>query len=682
MNTQKTLLASAILAALSSIASSTAFAETASASADMQGADPQGAGQVQQVIVTANPFRSGEGDQILTPAKVLQGDELRDKAGSSLGETLSQELGVSASAFGAGASRPIIRGMEGPRVKMLENGMAVSDVSGLSNDHAVAAEGAVARQIEILRGPAALLYGSGAIGGLVNVVNERIPTTLEPKLTGQAEARYSTVDTGKNASGTIDGAIGKFALHADGNWRNADDYRIPGTRIIGDPASGSGRLANSFTRERNVGIGSSYVDDWGHVGASVSHLTNLYGIPSAEGSRIDQEQTRYDIEGLIRAPFAGFENLKFKAGHTSYNHAELGEDDAPEVVFDNRSTETRLELSHLPVAGWRGTFGIQTENTHFSALSAEGGPDTVPVTRSTSQAGFLVEEKDLGPVRLSVGGRLEHVKRQPKTGITAGVDRSFNLKSGSVGAQWPFMQGYAAGLTFSYAQRAPATEELYSHGPHDATVTFDIGNPDFAKEVSRNVELSVQKTSGLVRWKANLYRNKVDDFIYGNVTGALVDEEGNPGEELRERIFEQGNATIRGAEAELTVNEHGAGWSGRVFADTSRGKPDAGGSLPLQPADRIGASLAYKMDALRAGLSLVHARGQDRLASFESTPTDSYNQLNANLSYTQKAGAYDLTYFLLAKNLLDDEIRTSTSVLKDIAPLAGRGIVFGIRAKF
>ncbi|WP_338767657.1 TonB-dependent receptor [Massilia sp. METH4] len=670
MNTQRTLLASAILAAISS---------SAFANADAAAPDPQGAAQpIQQVVVTANPFRTSEGDQILTPAKVLQGDELRDKAGSSLGETLSQELGVSASAFGAGASRPIIRGMEGPRVKMLENGMAVSDVSGLSNDHAVAAEGAVAHQIEILRGPAALLYGSGAIGGLVNVVNERIPTALEPKLTGQAEARYSTVDTGKNGSGTLDGSIGKFALHADGNWRNAADYKIPGTRVIGDPESGSGRLANSFTRERNVGLGSSYVDDWGYVGASVSHLTNLYGIPSAEGSRIDQKQTRYDIEGLVKAPFAGFENLKFKAGHTDYEHAELGEDDAPEVQFTNRSTETRVELSHLPVAGWRGTFGIQTENTHFAALSAEGGPDTVPATRSTSQAGFLVEEKDLGPVRLSAGARLEHVKRQPITGL----ERSFDLKSGSIGALWPFVQGYGAGLTFSYAQRAPATEELYSHGPHDATVTFDIGNPDFNKEVSRNVELSVQKTSGLVRWKANLYRNKVNDYIYGNVTGVLLDEEGNPGDELRERIFEQGDATIRGAEAELTYNEHGAGWSGRVFADRSRGKLDAGGSLPLQPADRIGASIGYKMDALRAGLSLVHARGQDRLASFETTPTDSYNQLNANLSYTQKAGAYDLTYFVLAKNLLDDEIRVSTSVLKDIAPLPGRSFVFGVRAKF
>lgn len=672
MNTQRTLLASAILAAITS----TSFAADAVSDAAPDAAADQAV--VPKVIVTANPFHTGEGDQILTPAKVLQGDELRDKAGSSLGETLSQELGVSASAFGAGASRPIIRGMEGPRVKMLENGMAVSDVSGLSNDHAVAAEGAVARQIEILRGPAALLYGSGAIGGLVNVVNERIPTTPEPKVTGQVEARYSTVDTAQNASGTIDGSAGKFALHADGNWRNADDYKIPGSRVQGDPDSGSGRLANSGTRERNIGLGGSYVDDWGYVGVSASNLKNLYGIPSEEGSKIDQKQTRYDFESLIKAPFDGFENLKFKAGYTNYEHAELGENDAPEVIFNNHSTETRLELSHLPLAGWRGTFGVQTENTNFSALSAEGGADTVPVTHSTSQAGFLVEEKDLGPVRVSAGGRLEHVKREPVTGL----DRSFDLKSGSIGGQWPFMPGYAAGLTFSYAERAPATEELYSTGPHDATETFDIGNADFDKERSRNVELSLQKTSGIVRWKANVYRNEVSDFIYGNITGNLVDEEGNPGDELRERIFEQANATIRGAEAELTYNETGAGWSGRLFGDTSRGKLDAGGSLPLQPADRIGASIGYRMDALRAGLSLVHARGQERLASFENTPTDSYNQLNANLSYTQHLGDNDVTWFLLAKNLLNDEIRVSTSVLKDVAPLAGRNFVFGVRAKF
>jgi iron complex outermembrane receptor protein len=661
MKNQRTLLASAILSAFSTMAAA-------------QSAEPV----VPQVMVTATPFGNSADDQILAPAKVLAGDELRDKTGSSLGETLSQELGVSASAFGAGASRPIIRGLEGARVKMLENGMAVSDVSGLSNDHAVAAEGAVAQQIEILRGPAALLYGSGAIGGLVNVVNERIPTALEPKVTGQIEVRASSVDDGRNASGTVDGSVGKFAWHVDGNARNAGDYKIPGNRVMDDPDSASGRLPHSDTKERNAGLGGSFVDNWGFIGASVSHLTNVYGIPSDEGSKIDQKQTRYDIDSLVKAPFPGFETFKFKAGYTDYQHAELNDENEPEVIFQNHSLETRFELTHKRIAGWHGTFGVQTENTRFSALSGEGGPDTVPVTRSTSNAAFLVEETDFGPVRFNAGGRLEHVKREPVTGF----ERSFNLQSGSVGAMWPFIPGYALGATLSYAQRAPSTEELYSAGPHDATVTFDVGDADFKKETSRNIELTMQKTTGLVRWKANLFRNKVSDFIYGHITGNLLDEEGNPGDELRERIFEQADATIHGAEAELEYNPTGAGWSGRVFADTSRGKLDRGGSLPLQPATRVGASTAYKMGAWRAGLSLVHAQSQDRLASFETSDTPSYNQLNANVSYTQKVGGNDLTWFMLAKNLTNDEIRVSTSVLKDISPLPGRNVVFGVRAKF
>jgi len=663
MNIQRTLVASAILLAWNLPAQ----AQSGAANDDMQ-----------QVIVTASPFRNSENDQILTPAKVLAGDELRDKVGSSIGATLSQELGVSASAFGAGASRPIIRGLEGSRVKMLENGMAVSDVSGLSNDHAVSSEGAVARQIEILRGPAALLYGSGAIGGLVNIVNERIPTTLEATPTGQLETRYSTVDSGKNVSGTADAASGNIAMHVDGNWRDTGDYRIPDRRVLQDADSAMRRLPHSDTREKNLGAGASWVDGWGYAGVSASHLSNLYGIPSDEGSRIDQKQDRYDFDSMLKRPFAGVESVRFKAGYTDYEHAELGED-GPEVVFNNRSLETRLELTHEAIGGIRGTVGAQTENTHFSALSAEGGPDTVPLTHSKTAAVFLVEEGEAGPLRLSAGARYENVKREP----VSKRQRTFDLGSGSFGAAWPFMPGYSVGATLSYAERAPAIEELYSGGPHDATLTFDIGNPDFDKERSRNIELSLQKNTGLVRWKANLFRNNIDNYIFGRIGDELVDEEGNPGDELRTRTFEQRNAHIRGAEAEITFNQAGPGWSGRLFGDTSRGVlDDGGGSLPLQPADRIGASAGYREGAWRGGLSLVHARGQDRLAANERQDTPAYNQLDANLSYTQRVQGLDLTWFALAKNLLNDDIRLSTSVLKDIAPLPGRNFVVGVRTRF
>ena len=659
MNFKYSLLAGAVLSAVSAISH----------------ADD---GEVTKVVVTANPFHQGETEQILVPAKVLSGDELRDKMSNSLGETLSSELGVSTSAFGAGSSRPIIRGLEGARVKMLENGMAVSDVSGLSNDHAVSAEGAVAHQIEILRGPASLMYGSGAIGGLVNVVNERIPPALEPKLTGQAETRYSTVDDGTATSGTIDGAIGKLALHVDANTRRSGDYKIPGNRVEGDPDSASGRLPHSGTHEKGAGFGGSYIDTWGYVGASVSSLDNKYGIPTEEGSAIDQHQIRYDFDSLFKNPLPGIESAKFKAGYTDYRHAELGEDGAPEVKFKNRAVETRAEAVHKAISGWHGTFGVQTELTHFSALSAQGGPDTVPVTRSNSSAGFLVEEKEWGPVRVNAGLRLEHVKREP----ISGLDRSFSLQSGALGALWSFTPGYATGLTLSRAQRAPSTEELYSGGPHDATITYDLGDPNLTKETSRNIELSLQKTAGLIRWKANLFRNSISDFIYGHITGRTVDEEGNDGGEFRERIFSQGGATIRGAEAEIEYNPLAMGLNGRLFADTSHGDLKNAGSLPLQPASRVGATIGYRTPAWRAGATWIHAQAQDRLASFETRPTGSYNQVNANLSYTQKLADMDLTWFVLAKNLLNEDIRVSTSLLKDVSPLSGRSFVFGVRAKF
>ncbi|MGZ8295367.1 MAG: TonB-dependent receptor, partial [Telluria sp.] len=441
MNIQRTLLASAVLSALAPLS----HAQVATGAPDIV---------IPKVVVTATPFGAAEGEQILAPAKVLAGDELREKVGSSLGETLSQELGVSASGFGAGASRPIIRGLEGARVKMMENGMAVSDVSGLSNDHAVAAEGAVARQIEILRGPAALLYGSGAIGGLVNVVNERIPSHLEPKAVGQAEVRYSTVDNARNASGSVDGASGAIGFHIDGNVRRGHDYKIPGARALGDPTSPRGRLADSFTEQQTGGAGASLIGDWGHVGASVSLLESLYGIPSGEGARIDQSQTRYDIDSLLNAPLPGFETFKFKLGYTDYEHAEIDTDGHAEVEFSNRSLESRFELAHKPLAGWHGTLGMQNENTHFAAVSDHADHTTVPVTHSTSVAGFLVEERDFGRLRMNAGLRLENVKRRPE----GNARREFDLASYSVGGMYELTPAYSAGLTLSVAQRAPSAE--------------------------------------------------------------------------------------------------------------------------------------------------------------------------------------------------------------------------------
>ncbi|MET0981495.1 MAG: TonB-dependent receptor, partial [Telluria sp.] len=349
----------------------------------------------------------------------------------------------------------------------------------------------------------------------------------------------------------------------------------------------------------------------------------------------------------------------------------------------NRALETRLEMKHKPVAGWTGSFGVQTEHARFSGLSAESGePATVPTTVSDTHAAFLVEERDFGVARVNAGVRVESVKRDPEGDTSTAPRRSFDLLSYSAGAILPLTPGYTVGLTASVAQRAPAADELYSGGPHESTLTFDIGNPNFRKETSRNIELSFRKTTGRVRWQATLVQNRVRDFIYGEVSDTLLDDEGNPGDELRERIFRQADATIRGMEAEISYNQHREGLSLRAFGDMSRGSLDEAGSLPLQPAKRLGAEAGYKRGALRGGVSLLRALKQERLAAFESTPTPAYTQLDANLSYTQRFEHTDLTWFIIGKNLLDEEIRISTSVLKDIAPLPGRNITVGVRAAF
>lgn len=673
MELQRTPMARAMLAATAAMA---ALPLAAFAQADTQTLAP--------VVVHATPFSASEEAQILAPAKILSGNELRDKLGATLGETLSHELGVSSSAFGAGASRPIIRGMEGPRIKILQNGMSVSDVSSLSNDHAVAADFGTARQIEILRGPAALLYGSGAIGGLVNVINERIPTMLLPKPTGEAEVRASSADRGKAFSLATDGAVGSIGLHLDAQLNETDDYRIPGLANPADPASASGRLPNSFTRRQNLGLGMSHVDDWGHIGASIGVLDDHYGIPTDEQAYIDLRKKRFDADGLFRNPLSWLSSLKVKVGVTDYQHTEKQPDSTPVTDFINRAVETRIEATHEPLAGWKGSFGLQTEHSNYSALSADtGAPDAVPKTRSTSFAGFLVEERDFGPVRASAGARLESVKREPDA-ASGFAQRSFTLASYSLGGMWQFTPGYGAGITYSLAQRAPSTEELYSGGPHESTATFDIGDAALTKETSRNIELSLQKTEGLVRWKGNLFRNEVNSFIYGRTTGVTVDKDGvtDPSGEFTQRFWSQGDAIIHGAEAEISYNLRGEGWSVRGFADTSRGRLEGAGSLPLQPATRYGIDLGYRQGAWRSSLSVLRAQRQDRLASFETFATPGYTQVDASLSWTQRYGGAKLTWFALAKNLLNEDIRVSTSILRDRAPLAGRNFIAGMRVNF
>ncbi len=668
MNLRKNFLAHAVACAIAGVAVTAHSQESTKSLAP--------------VIVTADPFGANENAMILAPAKVLSGDELRNKLGSSLGDTLGSELGVNATGFSTGASRPIIRGLEGPRVKMLQNGMSTGDLSAISNDHAVGSGMMSARQIEILRGPAALLYGSGAIGGLVNIVNDRIPTTLEPRATGESELRYSAVDHGTGLSFSADRSAGNIGLHVDGNVMNAGDYRIPGSSAVDATAANNntGKLGFSRNREKNIAVGGSLIQDWGHIGASLSQLGKVYGIHGRdELSKIDLSQTRFDVDSFIKSPFEGFDGLRVKLGQTDYRHTELensGTD--PHVRFSNKSFESRWELSHLPIAGWRGKFGLQTEHANVQAMNLAGDNPTVPRTRSQSTAGFIVEERDFGDWRINLGGRIESVSRRPLTD----TKRSFNLGSYSAGVLWAFMPGYGIGVTGSVAQRAPTAEELYSGGAHHPTETYDIGDANLKKETSKNVDLSLQKTTQALRWKVNVFQNKVKNFVYGSLSTAVLGVA--DGMEF-DRTFSQADATLRGIEAELSYNYYDPGWFGRAFADTSRGTLDNLGNLPLQPATRTGLSFGYQDSQWRSSLSVLHASSHNRIAGSsisEETTTPAYTRVDASVNYVQRYGTTDVTWFLLARNLLNEEIRLSTSLLKDYIPQPGRNLMVGLRTRF
>ena len=654
---------------------------------------------------------------ILTPTKILQGDELLNKLGSSLGATLVNELGVSATGYGAGSSRPVIRGLEGARVQILQNGLSVGDVSNISQDHAVGNNMQNTHQVEILRGAAALLYGSGSSGGLVNVVNDRILTNLPDRPTGAINTSYETVNNGRAGSVEVDGAFGSVAVHVDTAINNANNYRIPGnsTQSQGEPATGwtvppdgnggnnySGKLPNSFSNQNNLGVGVSYIGQNGYTGVSVERLNNNYGIPTPEGGSINQSQNRYDLQHQTRDPFAGFSSFKFSAANSNYNHTEFTNTGEAASLWKNIANEARFELAHNPLAGWKGTFGAQVSAASLDATEiGSGSYAIVPPTKTNSNALFWIEEGKWNSLQGNLGLRYNNVAQKPNLGTTleeqpttppAGgttpsitlQNRSFNLMSYSAGGLWNFMQGHGAGLAYTVSQRAPSAQELYSYGAHESTATFDIGNPNLNKETSHNLEFNIQKTSGLMRGKASVYANRFNNYIYGYYTGAAIDNGGGEGDGFNVVTAQQAAATIKGVEGELTYNwrQHGVG--GRVFGDTSQGTFDAGGNLPLQPAPRLGAEVAHQHNGWLTNATYIYSYQQNRLASWEQGPAPSYNLLNAGISYTEKIKDVNWTVYMNLKNLLNEQIRYATTpmAVRLYAPQPGRSLMVGLRGTF
>ena len=654
-----------------------------------------------------------EGQSILTPSKVLSGSELQDKLGSSLGSTLANELGISATGFGAGASRPVIRGLEGSRVQILENGLSVNDVSSISADHAVASPIQNARQIEILRGASALAYGSGSSGGLVNVVNDRIATTLPDDLTGAVNTSYETASEGKTAGIVLDGSTGPIALHVDTAISNSNDYRIPGYAEQGGPNANweispgvpqnvpyYGKLPFSFNDQNNLGLGASYIGSSGYTGVSLERLNHNYGIPSADGGFIQQSQNRYDLQHQTRDPLAGFSAFDFSISNSNYIHNEFDNNGVPQTIWKNNATELRAALSHMQWLGWKGNFGLQSSTAKLTATDVPTGASAiVPQTTTGSNALFWVEEGQFGAFKNSLGLRYNYLTQSPNQASTyAGVgdegfvngsftppsliNRQFNLFSYSAGSLWTFTPGYGTGLSYTVSQRAPNAPELYAYGPHDSTATFIVGDPNLQKEISHNLEYTIQKTTGYIQGKVNVYANKFTNYIYGYYTGAYSSTDAYTNYPVV--VSQQANATIKGLEGELTHNWRQSGIGGRLFGDVSQGTFDSGGNLPLQPAPRLGAEVAYEKNQWRTNATFIHSYTQNRLASFEIGPTPSYNLLNAGVSYTERINRVNWTAYLRLTNLLNQDIRYATTpeTVRLYAPQMGRSAMIGLKGTF
>ena len=625
------------------------------------------------VTVTASPL-GGNAAELSRPVEVLAGEQLDEVRAASLGETVASLPGVQSSNFGAGVGRPIVRGMDGPRVAIVSGGLATQDVSTVSQDHSPAVEPFLADQIEVLKGPSTLLYGSGAIGGVVNVVDGRIAETAVEGLTGRAEARFDAGDKdGTTDMFRIDAGNGSgLSVHADGVYRNLNDYDTP-----------RGRQDNSFVDGKSGAIGASLAGDWGFVGAAVSRFRDTYGNPGEPGDRaagergvwLDMRQDRYEVKGGLNDPFGAGSGLRYSFGHTDYEHTEW-EGDEPGTLFTKRGNEGRVEASFV-FGGWNTAFGVQGSDATFAAFGEEA---FVPQTTTKSIGVFGVARNSWGRFQADLGARVDQIKFDTDTGLA----NEFHPGSLSLSGAWRFNPQWRLTANLDHAERAPAEEEQFADGPHIATLSYEIGNANLKKEAANQIELGLNYQNDWVDAKVSAYYNRYDDFIYLADTGAqwYFDEED---EYLPVRQWSQADAIFHGFEGEATfhlANNDNGSWDLHVFGDTVRARLDnGGGNLPRIAPSRLGAQLRWEAEHWRASLGATRYAKQDKVAAGE-TATDGYTLVDAHLAYHIDSGSTAWEVFLDGNNLANQDARVHTSFLKDEVMLPGRNASFGVRVFF
>jgi iron complex outermembrane receptor protein len=652
--------------------------------------------QVTEVVVTATPLRQRALD-VAQPVIVVQGDALQRAITMSLGETLEEQPGITGTYFGPVASRPVIRGLGGERVRVLEDGIGSLDVSALSEDHSVTIDPILAQRIEVVKGPGTLLYGNGAIGGVVNVLTGRIAEEpLDRPATGVAELRTDSASSQLSGAASINAQAGNVVFHADGFSRDSDDIDIPGNALSSqlvealaeegdtDPVNPRGTVFGTFGRTEGWALGTSYVADEGFFGVAVTQFDARYGAPGPESQPdgasvvLDMKQQRFDASGAIENPFAGVAAMRLRYAYNDYEHQEFEPSGEPGTLFDQTADEWRFTIDHTPFAGWTGTFGVQYLDIDFDAVGEEA---FIPRNETRNLGLFWFEQRPLGPVELELGVRYEDQKIDPAsdTGLESYDDAAWN---GSAGLVWKYAPAYSAALSYMFTQRQPGATELYADGLHVALGRFEIGDPTLQEETSNSVDLTWRRIEGAVQFALTGFYSRIDDYIYAQPTGDFVDEDG---ELFPIVLYTAQNAEFYGAEGELAVPLRDTAdydVTMRVLGDYVRGEfRGDGGNVPLMPPWRLGLEVEYRRAQWQAGISVYQYGDQDDVAANEFT-ADGYTMLNAEVTWNSDGAGPGVLIFAKGTNLLDEEARRASSPIKDYAPLPGASFATGIQLSF
>ena len=632
---------------------------------------------IDAILVTASPL-SHNADDIATIVNTVNRQQILQSGGANLADALANEPGVTGTSFASGASRPVIRGFDANRVRVLENGIGSFDVSDVGPDHGVPIDPLSTEKIEVVRGAATLRYGSQAIGGVVNAINNRVPSELPDKpFNAELTGSYGTNADAREGSALLDMRAGQFAIHADGFDRHMNDYEIPG-----------GTQGNSAFKGDGYSLGSSYFFGDNRIGAGVVHYDATYGIPS-DTTFIDMKQTKEMLRSSFAIDAGALQTLTVEGGNANYEHSEI-DPETGEVLSTFKDNEWDVRAEGLfgamgPLSG--SALGLQAQKKDFSALG-EGANYLLPTTTKTS-AVFVFTEVPFGEaVRLQTGARVESVKIDgtPGSGVATSLD--FTPISASVGLIIDSSKAVRFGVTLSSAARAPGQTELFARGPHDGPATFETGDPTLGTERANSLEGTMRVRLDKVRIEGSVWEAKFNNYIFGNLTGRTCDDEGNcvvsDANELKELNYTQVDAKFYGAEGKATFSLYEVPTGklqAELLADYVRATVDSGGNIPRIPPYRVGGGLHWNSGSIDGGFTLKYSGRQTHIAMAE-TETPGFVSLDAHFGWRPLQAHQDFELALVGRNLTDSVQRNAVALNKDDVIMPGRDVRLVVRAAF